>query len=113
MAERIKLGRIVAPATEFVADLLQSRRTATDISGNPSRCTGGCAKLSGGTVRERAVMFTHNLVFGMNLISLAGFAVMGIALAMQRQQKLGAPAVFGLMTIGTVLLFVGFYLYVP
>jgi hypothetical protein len=58
-------------------------------------------------------MLTQNFMFGMNLISLAGFAIMGVALAMQRQQKLGTPAVLGLMTAGTVLLFVGFYLYVP
>jgi hypothetical protein len=58
-------------------------------------------------------MLTQNFMFGMNLISLAGFALMGVGLAMQRQQKLGTPAVFGLMAIGTVLLFVGFYLYVP
>jgi len=58
-------------------------------------------------------MLTHNFMFGMNLISLAGFVVMGAALAMQRQRKLGTPALFGLMAIGTALLFVGFYLYVP
>ena len=58
-------------------------------------------------------MLTHNFMFGMNLISLVGFALMGVALAMQRQRKLGTPALLGLMTVGTVLLFVGFYLYVP
>lgn len=58
-------------------------------------------------------MLTQNFMFGMNLISLAGFALMGVGLAMQRQRKLGTPAVFGLMTAGTVLLFVGLYLHVP
>ena len=58
-------------------------------------------------------MLTNNFMFGMNLISLAGFALMGVGLAMQRQRKLGIPAVFGLMTAGTVLLFIGFHLYVP
>ena len=58
-------------------------------------------------------MLTHNFMFGMNLISLGGFVLMGIALAMQRQEKLGTPAVFGLMATGTAMLFVGFYLYVP
>ena len=65
------------------------------------------------TFRERPPMLTHNFVFGMNLISLAGFVVMGAALAMQRQRKLGTPVLFGLMTVGTALLFVGFYLHVP
>ena len=32
---------------------------------------------------------------------------MGVSLTLQRQQKLGTPAVFGLMAVGTALLFVG------
>ena len=58
-------------------------------------------------------MLTENFLFGMNLLSLAAFAVMGVSLTLQRQQRLATPAVFALMTIGTVLLFLGFYLYVP
>jgi hypothetical protein len=58
-------------------------------------------------------MLTQNFLFGMNLISLAGFALMGIGLTLQRQQKLGTPAVFGMMAAGTALLFLGFHLAVP
>ena len=58
-------------------------------------------------------MLTHDFMFGMNLLSFAGFALMGVALAAQRQKRLGTPALFGLMTIGTLLLIAGFYLYVP
>lgn len=54
-------------------------------------------------------MLTQNFLFGMNLLSLAGFAVMGVSLTLQRQQKLGTAAVFALMAAGTALLLVGFY----
>jgi hypothetical membrane protein len=58
-------------------------------------------------------MLTQNFLFGMNLLSLAGFAVMGVSLTLQRQQKLGTLAVFALMAAGTALLLVGFYLAEP
>lgn len=58
-------------------------------------------------------MLTQNFLFGMNLLSLAGFAVMGVSLTLQRQQKLATPAVFVLMAAGTALLLVGFYLAEP
>jgi uncharacterized membrane protein len=58
-------------------------------------------------------MLTKNILFGMNLLSLAGFLLMGVSLTLQRQQKLALPAVFGLMAGGTVLLFVGLYMAVP
>jgi hypothetical protein len=58
-------------------------------------------------------MLTKTILFGMNFISLAGFALMGISLTLQRQQKLALPAVFGLMAVGTALLFVGLYLAAP
>jgi len=38
---------------------------------------------------------------------------MGVSLTLQRQQKLGTPAVFALMAAGTALLLVGFYLAEP
>jgi hypothetical protein len=58
-------------------------------------------------------MLTKNILFGMNLLSLAGFALMGISLTLQRQGKLGTPAAFGLMAAGTALLFVGLYVADP
>jgi hypothetical protein len=58
-------------------------------------------------------MLTQNFLFGMNLISLAGFALMGVALTLQRQRKLGTPAIFGMMAAGTALLLLGFHLAVP
>jgi hypothetical protein len=56
---------------------------------------------------------TKNLSFGLNLISLAGFFVMGIGLTLSRQQRIGAPIAFGLMGVGTALLFLGIYVAVP
>jgi hypothetical protein len=38
---------------------------------------------------------------------------MGIGLTLNRQGRLGVPLVFGLMGVGTVLVFVGIYLLVP
>jgi len=58
-------------------------------------------------------MLTQNFLFGMNLLSLAGFVVMGVSLTLQRQQKLGTLAVFALMAVGTALLLAGFYLAEP
>jgi hypothetical protein len=58
-------------------------------------------------------MLTKNIAFGMNLISLAGFVLMGFGLSLSRQKRVGAPAAFALMGVGTALLFFGLYVAVP
>lgn len=58
-------------------------------------------------------MLTKNLPFGINLISLAGFLLMGIGLTLSRQRRIGFPAAAGLMGAGTALLFFGLYVAVP
>ena len=58
-------------------------------------------------------MFTKEILYGMNILSLAGFALMGIGLTLNRQQKVGAPIAFTLMGVGTALVFLGLYLAVP
>lgn len=58
-------------------------------------------------------MLTKDILFGMNLLSLAGFVVMGITLTLQRQRRVGIPAAFALMAAGTALLFVGLYVAAP
>jgi hypothetical protein len=58
-------------------------------------------------------MLTKNLSFGLNLISLAGFLLMGIGLTMSRQKRIGTGAAFGLMGAGTALLFFGLYVATP
>ena len=58
-------------------------------------------------------MLTKDLLFGMNALSLAGFAIMFVALNLGRQPKVAKLWSIGLMTAGTVLLFVGLYLKTP
>ena len=55
-------------------------------------------------------MWTRDILFGLNMLSLAGFLVMGVSLALNRQHKIGAPIAFGLMAVGTLLLLLGVYL---
>ncbi|HYM72434.1 MAG TPA: hypothetical protein VET89_05595 [Stellaceae bacterium] len=52
---------------------------------------------------------THDLVGGFNLLSVIGFLVMGLGLTQSRQGRSRAPLAFGLMAVGTVLVFVGIY----
>jgi hypothetical protein len=58
-------------------------------------------------------MLTKELVYGMNILTLAGFAIMGIGLTLHRQGKLRAPVAFALMGAGTVLVFLGLYVATP
>ena len=54
-------------------------------------------------------MLTRNILFGMNILSLAGLLLMGFTLTLSRQKRLGAPLLYSLMGVGTALLFLGFY----
>jgi hypothetical protein len=56
---------------------------------------------------------TKDLMFGMNALSLAGFAVMFVALNLTRRPDLSRIWSIGLMSAGTVLLFVGLHLKTP
>jgi hypothetical protein len=58
-------------------------------------------------------MFTREVLFGMNLLTLAGFLLMGIGLTLNRQQKVRTPVAFALMGVGTVLVFFGLYVATP
>ena len=42
-------------------------------------------------------MLTKEILYGMNILSLAGFLLMGIGLTLNRQQKIGVPVAFALM----------------
>ena len=46
-------------------------------------------------------MFTKDILFGMNILTLAGFAVMGITLTLNRMGQAGKALSIGLMTAGT------------
>jgi len=49
----------------------------------------------------------------MNVVSLAGFALMGITLTMRRQGGVRSWLAFLLMAVGTVLLLLGLHLAPP
>jgi hypothetical protein len=52
-------------------------------------------------------MLTKEFFYGMNILTLAGFALMGIGLTLNRQGRVRAPGAFALMGAGTVLVFLG------
>ena len=54
-------------------------------------------------------MLTRDILFGMNLLTLAGFVVMGLTLTLHRTGQAGAPLSIGLMGAGTALVFFGLY----
>jgi hypothetical protein len=54
-------------------------------------------------------MLTKDILFGLNLLTLAGFAVMGLSLSLQRSGRIGAPLSIGLMSVGTALVVYGLY----
>ena len=54
-------------------------------------------------------MFTKDILFGMNILSLAGLVVMGLSLTLRRIAQAGAPVCLGLMCVGTALVFLGLY----
>ena len=54
-------------------------------------------------------MLTKDVLFGMNILSLVGFAAMGMSLTLRRMANLGAGFCIGLMGLGTALVFAGLY----
>jgi len=54
-------------------------------------------------------MLTKDILFVMNILTLAGFGVMGITLTLNRMGQAGKAMSIGLMTAGTALVFVGLY----
>jgi hypothetical protein len=54
-------------------------------------------------------MLTKDILFGMNLLTLAGFVLMGITVTLTRAGQAGKALSIGLMTAGTALVFVGLY----
>ena len=58
-------------------------------------------------------MLTKDLLFGMNIVSLAGFVVMFLALNLSRRPGVGKIWSIALMSVGTALLLVGLYVHTP
>ena len=54
-------------------------------------------------------VLTNNILFGMNVLSLAGFLVMGLSLTLHRTGNAGIPLSIGLMCAGTALVFYGLF----
>ena len=54
-------------------------------------------------------MLTRDILFGMNILTLAGFVVMGLTLTLNRMGQAGEGLSIGLMTAGTALVFLGLY----
>jgi hypothetical protein len=54
-------------------------------------------------------MLTQDILFGMNLLTLAGFVIMGLSLTLRRMAAAGRPLGIGLMCAGTALVFLGLY----
>jgi len=54
-------------------------------------------------------MLTKDILFGMNILTLAGFVVMGLTLTLNRAGQTGKSLSIGLMCAGTALVFFGLY----
>ena len=54
-------------------------------------------------------MLTQDILFGLNILTLAGFVVMGLGLTLRRMAAAGRPLSIGLMCAGTALVFFGLY----
>jgi hypothetical protein len=55
------------------------------------------------------VVLTKEILFGINVLTLVGFLVMGVSLTLHRTGNAGAPLSIGLMGIGTALVFFGLF----
>lgn len=60
-----------------------------------------------------AAELTKEFVFGLNVVTVAGFLVMGAGLSLGRQGRVRARLAFALMGAGTALTFLGIYLATP
>ena len=54
-------------------------------------------------------MLTRDVLFGMNILTLAGFVVMGLTLTLNRMGQAGKGLGIGPMAAGTALVFLGLY----
>ena len=55
-------------------------------------------------------MLTKDILFGMNILTLGGFVVMGLTLTLNRMGRHAGKALsIGLMAAGTALVFLGLY----
>jgi NADH:ubiquinone oxidoreductase subunit 2 (subunit N) len=62
---------------------------------------------------EAPDFLTRQLLLGMNLVSWAGFVLMGLAYQLTRTRRARMPYGFALMGVGTALVFLGLHLAPP
>ena len=53
---------------------------------------------------------SKDILFGMNIITLGGFAVMAIAINLSRSRTVRVPFGVAMMAAGTALVFLGLYM---
>ena len=58
---------------------------------------------------RRSRVLTKDILFGMNILTLAGFLLMGLSLTLHRTGNAGAALSIGLMCAGTALVFFGLF----
>jgi hypothetical protein len=58
---------------------------------------------------QRNAMLTEEIISGFNVLSLAGFVVMALTVALSRSGQASKPVSIGVMCIGTALVFYGLY----
>ncbi len=54
-------------------------------------------------------MLTKDILFGMNILTLAGLLLTGFGLTLRRMGRAGLPLCIGVMSVGTVLVLAGLY----
>jgi hypothetical protein len=54
-------------------------------------------------------MLTKDILFGMNLLTLAGFVVMGLTITLHRTGNVGVFLSIALMCVGTALVIFGLF----
>jgi len=61
------------------------------------------------SAKSEGAVLTKDILFGMNVLTLAGFLVMGLSLTLHRTGNAGVPLSIGLMCAGTALVFYGLF----
>jgi hypothetical protein len=56
------------------------------------------------------VQVSKDILFGMNIVTLAGFGVMAIAINLTRTRTVRPPLGVAMMAAGTVFVFLGLYM---
>jgi hypothetical protein len=57
----------------------------------------------------RRAMLTNPILFGMNILTLAGLLLTAFGLTLRRMGRAGLPMCVGVMSVGTALVLAGLY----